>query len=204
MKSCIRFSKSMLILGIIIPTFFSFTQDFRGHADELFHESRYYDAFFLYREIYGNVVSQNEAALRCSHAMALTKQYKDYKSIGKITEAKLKLEDLIAINPYDFHKPELTQMTHDEANTLQKMAFRQETVQETNNMLDKAISLYQQTQNLGWKGGDVDVAIQQCLASKTESLIYEKAIQENVKPLQTKMPQATRKPSLVIIIPKEN
>ena len=202
MKNCNIFRKSILFVGMFFP-FLAFSQDLRSQADDFFRKGNYYDAFFLYRNLLGEVVATNEPAQKCSHAMALTKQFKDLKSINKTTEAKSKLKELIFINPEDFHKNDLVRMTLDEANNLQKMAFRQQTAEETNLMLDEAISRFQESQSLGWQGGEVDNSIQQCLAAKKESEKYINIIQEDLKMLKIRNIEPIRKAPIVVIIPNK-
>jgi tetratricopeptide (TPR) repeat protein len=172
MKRFIKSLNRILLVGILIP-FVSFAQTHRAYADELFKKADYYHAFFLYRNLYGTDLNENQFAQRCKQAMVLTKQFLDLRAAKQYYDAKTKLRELLEINPDDFHAPILPQMSIEEATYWHRLALKQNSAIETNMMLEKAIALYQQGQTDGWKYKEIDDAIKLCEASKMESGIVE-------------------------------
>ena len=180
-----RYQKTMnciLLVGIFLP-FVSFAQTHRAYADELFKKADYYKAFFLYRNLYGTDLNENQFAQRCNQAMVLTKQFLDLRATKQYFDAKTKLRELLVINPDDFHAPILPQMSIEEATYWQRLALKQNSVMEVNLMLDKAIALYQQGQTDGLNYKEIDDAIKQCEASKMEN-----GMTENVPKLSSTSP----------------
>ena len=165
----------ILLAGIFFPLF-SFAQTHRAYADELFKKADYYHAFFLYRNLYGTDLNENQFAQRCNQAIVLTKQFLDLRATKQYYDAKTKLRELLEINPDDFHAPILPQMSIEEATYWQRLAFKQNSAKEVNLMLEKAIALYQQGKTDGWKDKNVDDAIKQCEVSKMDSGINEDLI----------------------------
>ena len=163
----------MLLVGIFFPLV-SFSQTHRAYADELFKKADYYHAFFLYRNLYGATLSENQFAQRCNQAMTLTKQFLDLRASKQYYDAKTKLRELLEINPDDFHAPILPQLSIEEATYWQKLALKQNSAKEINLMLEKAISLYEQGKTDGWNQPEIDDAIKQCEASKIDNGIGEK------------------------------
>lgn len=164
--------KRILLVGIFLP-FVSFAQTHRAYADELFKKADYYHAFFLYRNLYGTDLNENQFAQRCNQAMKLTKEFLDLRSTKQYYDAKTKLRELLEINPDDFHAPILPQMSIEEANYWQRLAPKQNSAKEINLMLEKAIALYEQGKADGWKPKDIDEAIKICELSKVDSGIAE-------------------------------
>lgn len=163
----------MLLVGLFFPLV-SFAQTHRAYADELFKKADYYHAFFLYRNLYGTNLSENQFAQRCNQAMTLTKQFLDLRASKQYYDAKTKLRELLEINPDDFHAPILPQLSIEEATYWQKLALKQNSAKEINLMLEKAISLYEQGKADGWNQTDIDDAIKQCEVSKIDNGIGEK------------------------------
>lgn len=163
----------MLLVGLFFPLV-SFSQTHRAYADELFKKGDYYHAFFLYRNLYGTTLSENQFAQRCNQAMTLTKQFLDLRASKQYYDAKTKLRELLEINPDDFHAPILPQLSIEEATYWQKLALKQNSAKEVNLMLEKAISLYEQGKTDGWNHKEIDDAIKQCEASKMDSGISER------------------------------
>lgn len=192
MKSYVKTMKFILLVGIIVPSL-SFAQTHRAYADELFKKSDYYKAFFLYRNLYGSDLNENQFAQRCNQAMVLTKQFVDLRATKKYYDAKTKLRELLDINPDDFHAPLLPQLSIEEANYWQRLALKQNSAMEINLMLEKAIALYQQGQKDGWNHKEIDDAIKQCEISKVTSGISENgAILSSTKiPLPVEIAQDT-------------
>jgi tetratricopeptide (TPR) repeat protein len=165
--------KRMLIVGVFFPLV-SFAQTHRAYADELFKKADYYHAFFLYRNLYGTNLSENQFAQRCNTAISLTKQFLDLRASKQYYDAKTKLRELLEINPNDFHAPILPQLSIEEATYWQKLALKQNSAKEVNLMLEKAISLYEQGKTDGWNQNEINDAIKQCEASKIDIGIGEK------------------------------
>lgn len=162
-----------LLVGLFFPLI-SFSQTHRAYADELFQKGDYYKAFFLYRNLYGTNLSENQFAQRCNTAISLTKQFLDLRAAKQYYDAKTKLRELLEINPDDFHAPMLPQMSIEEATYWHKLALKQNSAKEVNLMLEKAVALYEQGKADGWKHKEIDDAIKQCEASKMDSGISER------------------------------
>lgn len=173
MNKYFRTMKRMLLVGLFFPLV-SFSQTHRAYADELFQKGDYYKAFFLYRNLYGTNLSENQFAQRCNQAISLTKQFLDLRATKKYYDAKTKLRELLEINPDDFHAPILPQLSIEEATYWQKLALKQKSDKEVNLMLEKAISLYEQGKADGWNHTEIDDAIRQCEVSKIDNGIGEK------------------------------
>lgn len=172
----------MLLVGLFFPLI-SFSQTHRAYADELFKKGDYYHAFFLYRNLYGTNLSENQFAQRCNQAISLTKQFLDLRASKQYYDAKTKLRELLEINPDDFHAPILPQLSIEEATYWQKLALKQNSVKEVNLMLEKAISLYEQGKTDGWNHKEIDDAIKQCEASKMDNGIKKKFVEvSNIPP----------------------
>lgn len=181
MNKYFRTMNRVLLWALLLP-FASFAQTHRAYADELFKKGDYYHAFFLYRNLYGTNLSENQFAQRCNQAIALTKQFLDLKASKQYYDAKTKLRELLEINPDDFHAPMLAQMSVEEATYWHKLALKQTSAKEVNLMLEKAISLYEQGKADGWNYKEIDDAIKQCEVSKTQSGIDEVAKMANLTP----------------------
>lgn len=168
----------MLLVGLFFPLV-SFSQTHRAYADELFQKGDYYKAFFLYRNLYGTNLSENQFAQRCNTAISLTKQFLDLRAAKQYYDAKTKLRELLEINPDDFHAPMLPQMSIEEATYWHKLALKQNSAKEVNLMLEKAVALYEQGKADGWNHKEIDDAIKQCEASKMDSGISERVAKVN-------------------------
>ncbi|MFY7908277.1 MAG: hypothetical protein ACOVO2_01935 [Emticicia sp.] len=173
MNKYFRTMNRMLLVALFFPLV-SFSQTHRAYADELFKKGDYYHAFFLYRNLYGTNLSENQFAQRCNTAISLTKQFLDLRASKQYYDAKTKLRELLEINPDDFHAPILPQLSIEEATYWQKLALKQNSAKEVNLMLEKAISLYEQGKADGWNQTEIDDAIKQCEASKIDSGVSER------------------------------
>lgn len=194
MKRYLKTVTRIIIVVMLLP-FVSFAQTHRAYADELFKKADYYKAFFLYRNLYGTNLEENQFAQRCNQAMVLTKQFLDLRASKQYFDAKNKLRELLAINPDDFHAPILPQLSIEEATYWQRLALKQNSVMEVNLMLDKAIALYQQGQNDGLNYKEIEDAIKQCEASKMVN-----GLTESVPKLSITVPPITA-PIVVETIP---
>ncbi len=188
----------LLLVGLFFPLV-SFSQTHRAYADELFKKGDYYHAFFLYRNLYGTNLSENQFAQRCNTAISLTKQFLDLRASKQYYDAKTKLRELLEINPDDFHAPILPQLSIEEATYWQKLAFKQNSAKEVNLMLEKAISLYEQGKTDGWNQNEINDAIKLCEASKIGNGISERvAVAQKVEivPPIAETPVAEVKPMI--------
>ena len=173
MNKYFKTMKRVLLMGLFFP-FVSFSQTHRAYADELFKKGDYFHAFFLYRNLYGTNLIENQFAQQCNSAISLTKQFLDLRASKQYYDAKTKLRELLELNPDDFHAPILPQLSIEEATYWQKLALKQNSSKEVNLMLEKAISLYEQGKTDGWNHKEIDDAIKQCEASKIDNGISER------------------------------
>ncbi len=139
-------------------------------ANEYFKAGRYWDAFFLYRDIaklpeyQGNYEIESQIK-NSSRAMYLWKKTEDFRVIKKYDLAKQNLTELIRINPTDPNRGQLPRITLEQASELHRMAWKQRTYEATAEMLQKAIGLYHLAMNEGLKDESLKVLIRQCEAS---------------------------------------
>lgn len=186
----------ILFVGFFLP-YISFAQTHRAYADELFKKADYYKAFFLYRNLYGTNLEENQFAQRCNQAMKLTKEFLDLRATKQYYDAKTKLRELLEINPDDFHAPILPQMSIEEATYWHRLALKQNSAKEVNLMLEKAIALYQQGKADGWKYKEIDDAIKQCEASRMDNGIVEgspEVVIANIPKIEITPPPTTEQP----------
>jgi len=186
----------VLLMGLFFP-FVSLSQTHRAYADELFKKGDYFHAFFLYRNLYGTNLIENQFAQQCNTAISLTKQFLDLRASKQYYDAKTKLRELLELNPDDFHAPILPQLSIEEATNWQKLALKQNSAKEINLMLEKAISLYEQGKTDGWNHKEIDDAIKQCEASKIDNGISERvavAPKVEIVPPIAETPVAEAKP----------
>jgi len=170
---CFMKQKLKSILGIFIlfvTPFLSFSQESSylvEQADDYFKSGRYWDSFFLYRDIAkteeyrGNFQIESQVK-NSSHAMYLKKRYQDYRAFKKYDLAKQNLLTLIELNPTDPNRGDIPHITLDEAENLQRMAYRQRTAQGTADMLNKAIKLYYQAAKEGLLDDSWKTSIKLC------------------------------------------
>jgi tetratricopeptide (TPR) repeat protein len=139
-------------------------------ANQYFKAGRYWDAFFLYRNIakvpeyQGNYEIESQIK-NSSRAMYLWKKTEDFRVIKKYDLAKENLSELIRINPSDPNRGQLPRITLEHASDLHKQAWSQRTYEATNEMLQRAMGLYQLAMNEGLKDESIRVLIRQCEVS---------------------------------------
>jgi tetratricopeptide (TPR) repeat protein len=139
----------------------------KEEADDYFKAGRYWDAFFLYRDVakipefQGDLSVENQIK-NSSHAMYLWKKTEDYAAFRKYDIAKKNLSELLVINPYDPNKGLLPRLTLAQANDMQRLAMSQRNPQATADVLAKAVQLYNQALNEGLKDEMVFSLIKQC------------------------------------------
>ena len=139
----------------------------KEEADDYFKAGRYWDAFFLYRDVakipefQGDLSVENQIK-NSSHAMYLWKKTEDYAAFRKYDIAKKNLSELLVINPYDPNKGLLPRLTLAQASDMQRLAMSQRNPQATADVLAKAVQLYNQALNEGLKDEMVFSLIKQC------------------------------------------
>ncbi|MFN3851452.1 MAG: hypothetical protein ACK4NY_18590 [Spirosomataceae bacterium] len=165
-----------VILICLLPIY-SFAQfEFESHylksqADEYFKVGRYWDAFFAYRDVIR--MSDNKEQIQqliknSSHAMYLTKKFRDYRAFKNYDLAKSHLRELIELNPFDPNRAELPNISIEQASHFQRFALRQQTIQASLEYFDRAIKLYQEAIAEGSTDSSIEVAIKMCEWAKEE------------------------------------
>ncbi|MCP9770820.1 hypothetical protein EGI22_23190 [Lacihabitans sp. LS3-19] len=160
---------SVFIISVLFSTNASSQskQYLKEEADEYFKAGRYWDSFFLYRDIakipefQGDLSVENQIK-NSSKAMYLWKKTEDYRAIRKYDIAKKNLSDLLAINPYDPNKDLLPRLTLEQANELRRYALSQKSSQAVSDMLARAVKLYQLALDEGIKDEMVFSLMKQC------------------------------------------
>lgn len=164
-------------------------------ADGYFKSGRYWDAFFKYRECANlpefEASSQiSEQIKNSSHALYLTKKFKDYFALQRYAPAKENLLELVSMNPNDPNRGQIAHITLAQGTELQRLAMRQRTPAATADMLRKAMSYYYQAAKEGLMEESV-MAIKQCEASIKETKV---PMEETTSPLPTMVD--TKQPSV--------
>lgn len=142
-------------------------QYLKEEADDYFKVGRYWDAFFLYRdlakipEFQGNLSIENQIK-NSSRAMYLWKKTEDYRAFRKYEVAKQHLSDLLVINPHDPNKNLLPRLTLEQASEMQRLAMSQRNPQAIADILTKAVKLYNLALDEGLKDEMVFSLIKQC------------------------------------------
>jgi tetratricopeptide (TPR) repeat protein len=167
MKTKSLFYFIVLILGINILSLGQTKYYLKEDADSYFKSGRYWDAFFLYRnlakipEFQGNLEVENQIK-NSSRAMYLWKKTEDFRAFRKYELAKQHLSDLIAINPYDPNRGLLPRITMEQASDLQRFALRQQTSEATAEYLKRAMELYNLAIKEGLRDEMVFSLLKQC------------------------------------------
>lgn len=139
----------------------------KEEADDYFKVGRYWDAFFLYRdlakvpEFQGDLSIENQIK-NSSRAMYLWKKTEDYRAFKKYDIAKKNLGELLVINPYDPNRGLYPRLTLEQANEMQRFAMTQRSPQAIADILSKAVKLYNQALDEGLKDEMVFSLIKQC------------------------------------------
>lgn len=164
-------------------------------ADSYFKSGRYWDAFFKYRECANlpefEAASQiTEQIKNSSHALYLTKKFKDYFALQRYAPAKENLLELVNLNPNDPNRGQIAHITLAQGTELQRLAMRQRTPAATADMLKKAMAYYYQAAKEGLMDESV-LAIKQCEASIRETKV---PMEETTSPQPTMV--ETKQPSV--------
>lgn len=142
-------------------------QYLKEEADDYFKVGRYWDAFFLYKdlakvpEFQGDLSIENQIK-NSSRAMYLWKKTEDYRAFRKYEIAKKHLGDLLVINPYDPNRGLYPRLTLEQANEMQRLAMSQRNPQAIADILTKAVKLYNLALDEGLKDEMVFSLIKQC------------------------------------------
>ncbi len=142
-------------------------QYLKDEADDYFKVGRYWDAFFLYKdlakvpEFQGDLSIENQIK-NSSKAMYLWKKTEDYRAFRKYEIAKKHLGDLLVINPYDPNRGLYPRLTLEQANEMQRLAMSQRNPQAIADILSKAVKLYNLALDEGLKDEMVFSLIKQC------------------------------------------
>lgn len=139
----------------------------KEEADEYFKVGRYWDAFFLYRNIkkipeFQSDFSLDEQIKNSSRAMYLWKKTEDYRAYRKYEIAKQHLSELIVINPADPNRSLLPRLSLEQASELQRAAMSQRTAEAKADFLKRALALYRTALDEGLKDEMVFSLIKQC------------------------------------------
>lgn len=163
--------KSLIIISGLFFTYLSSSAQSKDYllkdADNYFKTGRYWDAFFLYRDIakipefQGNFQVENQIK-NSSRAMYLWKKTEDYRAFKKYEIAKTHLSELLVINPEDPNRGLLPRLTLEEASNLQRIASARNSSQEAADLLKRAVQLYHLAIEEGLKDEMVFSLIKQC------------------------------------------
>ena len=163
-------------------------------ADTYFKSGRYWDAFFKYRECANlpefEASSQiSEQIKNSSHALYLTKKFKDYFALQRYAPAKENLLELVSLNPNDPNRGQIAHITLAQGAELQRLAMRQRTPAATADMLKRAMAFYYQAAKEGLMEESI-TAIKQCEASIKETKV---PMEETTAPImvETKQPSVS-------------
>jgi tetratricopeptide (TPR) repeat protein len=164
----------ILILGVFGQVIAQSKAYLKEDADNYFKAGRYWDAFFMYRDIAKLVEFQGDYQIETqiknsSHAMYLWKKTEDFRSFKKYEIAKQNLSELILLNPYDPNRGLLPRITLEQASEMQRFALRQRTKEATNDYLAQALKLYNLALAEGLKDEMVFSLIKQCEFSLANS-----------------------------------
>jgi tetratricopeptide (TPR) repeat protein len=146
------FMKKALIFVFSICTTVAFAQsDYNKYkkieADEYFQAGRYWDAFFLYRNLAKSPDFQGDYSIEnqiknSSRAMFHWKKTQDYRAFQEYEIAKTHMKGLLEINPYDPNRGLLPVLTLELANQMKRRAIASRTEEGAADFLGKALNYY--------------------------------------------------------------
>lgn len=116
-------------------------------ADEYYQAGRYWDAFFLYRNLAKSADFQGDYTIESqiknsSRAMFHWKKTEDYRAYEQFDLAKNHMKDLLVLNPYDPNRGLLPVLTLEMANQMKRRATASRTAQGAADFLSKALGYY--------------------------------------------------------------
>lgn len=160
-------SIAIVFLATLCSSVAQSKQYLKEEADDYFKVGRYWDAFFLYKdlakvpEFQGDLSIENQIK-NSSRAMYLWKKTEDYRAFRKYEIAKKHLGDLLVINPFDPNRGLYPRLTLEQANEMQRLAMSQRNPQAIADILTKAVKLYNLALDEGLKDEMVFSLIKQC------------------------------------------
>lgn len=172
---------TVLLLFVVAAPYAQEIDYLKIQADEYFKVGRYNDAFFIYIELARGNAEFKKYVKNASHAMFLTKKFRDYRAFRKYELAKSHLRELIELNPTDPHRMELPKVSVEEADEYLRYALRQETIGGKIHYFDKAIENYQEAINEGSTDDSLEKAIALCRWAKAEMGYGERRSHESFK-----------------------
>lgn len=116
-------------------------------ADEYYQAGRYWDAFFLYRNLAKSADFQGDYTIEnqiknSSRAMFHWKKTQDYRAFQEYEIAKTHMKGLLEINPYDPNRGLLPVLTLELANQMKRRAIASRTDEGAADYLGKALNYY--------------------------------------------------------------
>ena len=116
-------------------------------ADDYFQAGRYWDAFFLYRNLAKTSDFQGDYTIESqiknsSRAMFHWKKTEDYRAFQQYETAKSHMKELLVINPYDPNRGLLPVLTLELANQMKRRAIASRTQEGAADYLTKALGYY--------------------------------------------------------------
>lgn len=160
-----------LFLWVLLLPLFTMAQTptdyLLADANDYFKAGRYWDAFFVYRDIarhpdYANNYEVTSQIKNSSHALYLKRKYENYAAFRQYELAKKNLIELVELNPTDPNRGDIPKLTLKQAEDLQRLAWRQQTKHATASMLQKSIQLYHLAMREGLKDESVLTLIRMC------------------------------------------
>ncbi len=116
-------------------------------ADEYYQAGRYWDAFFLYRNLAKTPDFQGDYTIEdqiknSSRAMFHWKKTEDYRAFQQYETAKSHMKELLVLNPYDPHRGLLPVLTLELANQMKRRAIASRTEEGAADYLNRALGFY--------------------------------------------------------------
>ena len=116
-------------------------------ADEYYQSGRYWDAFFLYRNLAKTADFQGDYSIEnqiknSSRAMFHWKKTEDYRAYQQYEIAKTHMKDLLTLNPYDPNRGLLPILTLELANQMKRRGTASRTQEGAADYYSKALNYY--------------------------------------------------------------
>lgn len=116
-------------------------------ADEYFQAGRYWDSFYLYRDLAKSPQFQGNYAIESqiknsSKALFHWKKARDFRAYQQYEQAKSHMKELIAINPMDPNRGLLPVLTLELANQMKRRGIASPTAEGQANYYTSAIKYY--------------------------------------------------------------
>lgn len=177
--------KKVLTLFFLVTCSGAFAQTIENRkllADDYFESGRYWDAFFLYRNLakspdYQGDYSIENQVKNSSRAMFLWRKTNDYRAFQQFDIAKNYLSDLLVINPHDPNRGLLPVLSLEMGNQMKRKAIASSTAEGQADYLSKALSYYNMALNEGIKDDMVFSFIRQVENTLEQNPYYSKVKQ---------------------------